>query len=88
MGVRCVYALVAVGPAASGAPGCPLSPPRPALLSPRRLQLDVRPSSLELSTRLGNVSAQYAALPAASPYRTIAALAPGAEGSLVELRFR
>ncbi|GFR52306.1 hypothetical protein Agub_g14843, partial [Astrephomene gubernaculifera] len=50
--------------------------------------LDVRPSSLELTTSLGNFTAQYGSLPYDNPYRTICTLRPGTSTSLIEVAFR
>ncbi|GLI59139.1 hypothetical protein VaNZ11_000964, partial [Volvox africanus] len=50
--------------------------------------LDVRPSVMELTTSLGNFSAQYGGLPVSSPYRTICTLRPGTSGSLIEVTYR
>jgi hypothetical protein len=52
------------------------------------LELDVHPATLRLAMSLGNLVAEYGALPAGHPNRTMVSVRDAQHGSLIEVLFR
>jgi hypothetical protein len=52
------------------------------------LELAVHPSTLQLATSLGNLVAEYGALPPGHPNRTMVSVRDAQAGSLIEVLFK